>query len=127
MSMRQGLYFQKSMLEGDTMTSANTVGWLQKEMQGALKLGLPLVGCSDWPNPAEADPPELTRTLDETDVKRAIDRAHRRGIANGSIVAVWNAVKAPHQAGGDKTWITDFIDILDNQPPGNQLVRGRRL
>ncbi len=115
------------MLVGDTMTSADTVGWLQKEMQGAAKIGLPLVGCSYWPNPAETDPPELTRTLDETDVERAIDRAHRRGIANGSIVAVWNAIKAPHQVGGDKTWITDFIDILDNLPPGNQPVGGKRL
>jgi hypothetical protein len=41
------------------------VGWLHKEMQSAARLGLPLVGCSDWPNPAKADPPELTRMLDE--------------------------------------------------------------
>ena len=55
------------------MTSSNTIGWLHKEMQGALGVGFPLVGCSDWLNPATADPPELTRTLDETDVKRASD------------------------------------------------------
>ena len=106
------------------MTSKDIVHWLNKEMQGALKLGRPLVGCSYWPNPAEADPPELMRTLEETDVKRAIGRAHRRGIATGSIVAVRNAVKVPHQAGEDKTWITNFIDILDDLPPGNQSVRG---
>jgi len=109
------------------MTSANTVGWLRKEMQSAARLGLPLVGCSAWPNPAKADPPELTRMLDEADVNRAIDLAHRRGIAQGYIVAVWNAIKAPRQAGEDKTWITDFIDILDNLPPGNQPVGGGRL
>jgi sugar phosphate isomerase/epimerase len=94
------------------MTTSNTVRWLHEEMQGALRLGLPLVGCSDWPNPVEADPPELTRALDEIDVKRAVDLAHRRGIANGYIVAVWNAVEPARDAGENKTWIANFIDIL---------------
>lgn len=122
MSKRRELYFQKSRLEGDTMTSTDIVHWLNKEMQGALKLGLPLVGRISWPNPAAADPPELIRTLDETDLKRAIDRAHRRGVASGSIVAVRDAVKSRRQAGEDRTWITDFIDILDSLPAGNQPV-----
>jgi hypothetical protein len=109
------------------MTSADTVSWLHKEMQGALRLGLPLVGCSDWPNPAQADPPELMRTLDEVDVKRAIDLAHRRGIANCYIASVWDAAEAAHQAGKTKNWIADLIDTLDNLPPGIQPVRGGRL
>lgn len=102
------------------MTSTSTVDWLRKEMQGALKVGFPLVGYSGWPNPVEADPPELRRTLDDADLKRAIDLAHRRGIANGYIVAVWNAAKD----GENHTWMSDFIDLLDNLPPGNQPVGG---
>ncbi len=105
------------------MTSTSTVDWLRKEMQGALKVGFPLVGCSGWPDPGEADPPELRRTLDDADLKRAIDLAHRRGIANGYIVAVWNAAKD----GENHTWISDFIDLLDNLPPGNQPVGGGHL
>ena len=105
------------------MTSASIVNWLHKEMQVALKVGLPLVGCSDWPDPGEVDPPELRRTLDETDLKRAVDLAHRRGVANGYIVAVWNAAKD----GENKAWMSDFIDLLDNLPPGNQPVGGGRL
>ena len=105
------------------MTSASTVNWLHQEMQAALKVGLPLVGCSGWPDPGEADPPELRRTLDETDLKRAVDLAHRRGIANGYIVAVWNAAKD----GENKAWMSDFIDLLDNLPPGNQPVGDGRL
>jgi hypothetical protein len=100
------------------MTSTSTVGWLQKEMQGAVKVGFPLVGCSGWPNPAEADPPELTRTLDETDLTRAVGLAHRRGIAVGSIVAICNATKTTNRSGCDKHWIADFIDTLDCPPPG---------
>jgi hypothetical protein len=97
------------------MASTNTVDWLRKEMQEALRLGLPLVGCSDWPSPIEADPPELRRSLDETDVGRPVELAHRRGIANGHIVAVWNAAKV----GENSPWMTDFIDTLDNLPPGD--------
>jgi hypothetical protein len=98
-----------------------TVDWLRKEMQGALKVGRPLVGCSGWPSPTEADPPELMRRLGEADLRRAVDLAHRRGIANGFIVAVWNGVKATNQPGTNKSWIADFIDTLDNLPPGNPL------
>jgi hypothetical protein len=113
------------------MASTNTVDWLRKEMQEALRLGLPLVGCSDWPSPIEADPPELRRSLDETDVGRPVELAHRRGIANGHIVAVWNAAKV----GENSPWMTDFIDTLDNLPPGDYgsanrprtRCRGRRL
>jgi hypothetical protein len=113
---RANYHSNTAQLGADRMASTNTVDWLRKEMQGALRLGLPLVGCSDWPNPVEADPPELRRMLDETDVRRAVDLAHRRGIANGYIVAVWNAAKASENS----TWMTDFIDTLDNLPPGNQ-------
>jgi sugar phosphate isomerase/epimerase len=112
-------------LEGDTMTNTNTVGLLHQEMQGAQKLGRPLVGCSGWPNPAEADPPELRRKLNETDLKRAVELARRRGIANGYIVAVWNAAKATNPAGENKTWIADFIYTLDNLPPGDQPVTSK--
>jgi hypothetical protein len=108
------------------MTITDTVRWLHKEMQGALGLGAPVVGCFDWPNPAQADPPQLTRTLDEADVNRAIDLARRRGIANCHILAVWNAVEAAHRAGETKNWIADLIDILDNLPPGIQVVKGGR-
>ena len=108
------------------MTSTNTVAWLQKEMQEAVKVGWPLVGCSGWPDPAEPDPPKLRRTLGEADLKRAVDLAHRHGIANGYIVAVWNTAKATSQADENKTWITDFIYTLDNLPPGSQSVSDRR-
>ncbi len=108
------------------MTITDTVRWLHKEMQGALGLGLPVVGFFDWPDPAQADPPQLTRALDQDDVKRAIDRAHRRGIAHCHVLAVWHAVEAAHQAGETKNWIADLIDILDDLPPGNQPVGGGR-
>jgi hypothetical protein len=112
--------------EGSTMTITDTVHWLHKQMQGALGVGLPVVGCVDWPNPGQADPPQLTRTLDQDDVKRAIDLARRRGIAHCHVLAVWNAVEAAHQAGESKSWIADLIDILDNLPPGTQPVGGGR-
>jgi hypothetical protein len=109
------------------MTSTDTVHWLQKEMQCALWLMSPVAGCLDWPSPAQADPPELTRTLDDADVKRAIDLAHRRGIAPYNILAVWNAAFAARQAGETENWIADLIDILDSLPPGIQPVKGARL
>jgi hypothetical protein len=108
------------------MTSTDTVQWLHKEMQGALRLGFPMVGYRHWPNPAHADPRELTRTLDQTDLSRAIDLAHRRGIANCHIASAWDAAEAAFRAGETKNWIADLIDILDNLPPGIQPVRGGR-
>jgi hypothetical protein len=105
------------------MTSTDTVGWLQKEMQGAVQIGRPIVRVSGWPNPAEADPPDLTRRLDETDLKRAVDLAHRRGIADAFIVAFWNEAKFANPAG--KAWMADFIYTLDNLPPGNQPVSSK--
>lgn len=109
------------------MTSTDTVHWLNQEMQCALWLRRPVAGCFDWPSPTEADPQELTRTLDETDIKRALDLAHRRGIATCYILAAWNAAEAAHQAGDTKNWIADLIDILDSLPPGARPVRGARL
>ncbi len=109
------------------MTDTNTVRWLQKEMEGAVRLGLPLVGCSDWPSPDQTDPPELMRTLGEGDVQRAIGLAHRRGIAACYIAAAFNAAEAARDAGESKNWVADLIDILDNLPPGIQPVRSGRL
>lgn len=100
---------------------------LKKEMEGAVRLGLPLVGCSDWPSPAQGDPPELMRILDEADLERAVSLAHRRGIAACYIAAAWNAAEAARDAGETKNWIADLIDILDNLPTGIQPVKGGRL
>jgi hypothetical protein len=99
------------------MANADTVHWLRKEMQGARRIGSPIVGYLDWPNPAQADPPELTRTLNEADVTRAVDPAHRRGVGDRYIVAVWDATEAAHRAGETIKWIADLIDILDTLPP----------
>ncbi len=102
------------------MTNTDTVQCLHKAMQCSLWLRLPVAGCFDWPSPAEADPPELTRSLDDGDVKRALELAHRRGIADRYILAVWNAVAAARQTGETSNWIADLIDILDNLPPAEQ-------
>jgi hypothetical protein len=101
------------------MTNADTVAWLLQQMQGACKIGLPMVGRTGWPNPVAADQPGLRRTLGETDLQRALGLARRRGITNASIGAAWNAAKASHPDGVNNTWIAKFIDFLDNLPPGN--------
>jgi hypothetical protein len=105
------------------MASADTVGWLLKEMHGACKLGLPMVGCTGWPNPAALDPPGLRRALSETDLQRALGLARRRGITNASISAAWNAAKVSCPDEVNNTWIAKFIDFLDNLPPGNYPAR----
>jgi hypothetical protein len=81
------------------MTSADTVAWLLKEMHGACKLGLPMVGCTGWPNPAALDPPGLRRGLSETDLQRALgfgaaprhyQRVDQRSLERGqSLVPRW--------------------------------------
>ena len=86
-----------------------------------------MVGYLDWPNPAQADPPELTRRLDEADVTRAIDLARRRGIGDRYIAVVWDATEAAHRTGETKNWIADLIDILDTLPPAVQPARGAHL
>ena len=101
------------------MTNADTVAWLLQQMQGACKIGLPMVGRTGWPNPVAADQPGLRRTLGETDLQRALGLARRRGITNASIGAAWNAAKTSHPDGVNNTWIAKFIDFLDNLPPGN--------
>ncbi len=108
------------------MTSADTVAWLVKEMHGACKLGLPLIGCSGWPNPAAADPPGLRRALGESDLQRALGLARRRGVTNASISAAWNAAKASHPDETSNAWIAKFIDFVDNLPPGNSPAEHRR-
>jgi hypothetical protein len=104
------------------MTSTDTVAWLAREMRGACKLGLPLVGCTGWPNPVAADPPGLVRALNETDLQRALGLARRRGVTNASISAAWNAAKASCPDEVNNTWIAKFIDSLDNLPPGKYLA-----
>ncbi|HEY3911070.1 MAG TPA: hypothetical protein VGM07_14430 [Stellaceae bacterium] len=109
------------------MTRTDTVLWLRKEMEAAVGLGRPLVGCFAWPNPAQADPAELRRALGEADVERAIGRAQRRGIALSFVAAAIDAAAAACSAGNAGSWIVDLIDTLDNLPTGIQPVKSARL